>query len=164
MAFSGFGESFGKNCHSYLVEGETLESADVGRHPLLRHPCGASGRLISRKVLRIPTRSRYEKMWLAFWTFSISGVNHAVGAYGMGYQGTLADSVRFRLSNFVAGAIEVFAGPALEQMLYASQKRMLGKVFVGDVAKRVFGYIWVFCVFFWIKPQERYAKMYANLE
>ncbi|CAI6335774.1 unnamed protein product [Periconia digitata] len=150
--------------------GSPLEAYSIQRfwgkfwHPLLRHPCAASGRLISRKVFRFHPRSRYEKTWLAFWTFFISGVNHAIAARAIGCGGTLADSIRFRMSNFAAGAMETIIGPVLEQVILVHQDRAFGRVLVSRSARKIFGYTWVFAVFFWIKPQERYAKLYANLE
>ncbi|PVI06516.1 hypothetical protein DM02DRAFT_649640 [Periconia macrospinosa] len=151
--------------------GSPLEAYSVQRfwgkfwHPLLRHPCAASGRLISRRLLRIPAGSRYERIWVVFWTFLVSGVDHALVAHVIsnGYSGFAADYLRYKLSHFAAGAIEMVLGPILEKKIRAHQDGPLGRIFANSLVRRLLGYLWVFMVFFCSKPHEQYARLYINL-
>ena len=123
-----------------------------------------SGRLITRRWLRISTGSRLEKVAVALWTFFLSAVAHSLTDWFSGAPCNPLSELHFYLVNFAAAAIESLAVPYLDQALLRSGKSRLRRILWSSPVRIIGGFSWVFCVFFWVAPKVQYSKLLDLVE
>lgn len=150
--------------------GSPLQAYSVRRfwarfwHRLTVPCCASTGRQITRSWLRIQPNSRAEKTFLAFWTFFLSGLCHAVADWQAGEFCRPTDDLFFFMVNFAAAALETFALPKIRKLLRRSQGHLLSRVLLSETGTRTIGFMWLLGVFFWSAPKWQYAKLYSALE
>ncbi|KAF2469720.1 uncharacterized protein BDR25DRAFT_227320 [Lindgomyces ingoldianus] len=129
-------------------------------HRLAGPSCACSGRLITRRIMRLAPHSNYEKVVIAFWTFFVSGVFHAVADWQGGETVMPVGEMQFWLANFAAGAIEMLVVGAVGRRLRDGR---LGQALRSNVLRKTIGFVWVFAFFFWVVPMWQYPKFYAAM-
>ncbi|PSN63280.1 hypothetical protein BS50DRAFT_612528 [Corynespora cassiicola Philippines] len=132
-------------------------------HRLAGPSCASSAKLITHHFLRLESPSRGEKMIVAFWTFFVSGVIHAVADWQGGETVMPAGELQFWLSNFAAGAIEVLFMTAAKRLL-RNKNGMFARSLQFQATRKIIGFIWVFAFFFWAVPAWQYPKFYEALK
>lgn len=129
-------------------------------HRVASPACARSGRLVTRRILGLMPRSGAEKLFIAFWTFFISGVFHAVADWQGGEAVMPLGEMRFWLLNFVACAVEMLVANGVKGCWKGNR---LGCAWKLDRLTKAFGFVWVFSFFFWVVPKWQYPKLYHAL-
>ncbi|GIJ83905.1 hypothetical protein Asppvi_002736 [Aspergillus pseudoviridinutans] len=132
-------------------------------HRLTVAPCASSGRMISRRVAVLQPGSQHEKIFIAFWTFLLSGIFHVVADWAAGEPCYPIDDMLFFIANFLAGAIESAIGKRLEHAMKESENGRVRWLFRSGIARKIIGYVWVLGFMFWITPKWQYRKLHDSL-
>jgi hypothetical protein len=132
-------------------------------HRLTVAPCVSSGRLITRRVAGFRPGSQYEKIFIAFWAFLLSGICHIVADWAAGEPCYPVDDMFFFIANFLAGAIESAIGKWLEHAMKKSKNSKVRWLFRSGIVRQIIGYAWVLGFMFWIAPKWQYRKLHASL-
>jgi hypothetical protein len=149
--------------------GDPAEAYSVRRfwskfwHGLTVHSCASSGRLIARQRLRMIPGSRREKSFLAFWTFLLSGICHAIANWQAGEPGIPMTDILFFSANFGAGAAELFVVAWVDRALQTYGAHGLRRLLWSRLARRTIGFAWLLGFFFWITPKWQYPTLRAVL-
>ncbi|KAI9754892.1 MAG: hypothetical protein M4579_004492 [Chaenotheca gracillima] len=133
-------------------------------HKLTAPSCASSGRWINRELLGMAPGSRNEKTFIAFWTFFLSGICHAVSDWQGGELGMPMDDVYFFVANFVAGAVETVVVQLANRALKNNGHDRLQQILWSDAGRRIIGFVWVLGFFFWITPKWQFPKLHAVLQ
>ena len=148
--------------------GSPLEAYSIGRfwsrfwHRLTTPACIASGHRITRNLLGMKAGSRSEKILVAFWTFLVSGLFHAISDWQAGDTTNPSKDIKFFLTSFVFVMVELQVAKLFKGLL--STHDSYGRMFHSAVVARLVGYAWVLCFFFWVSPKWQYAKLYAAVK
>ncbi|KGO50681.1 hypothetical protein PEX2_063190 [Penicillium expansum] len=134
-------------------------------HRLTVSCCASSGKQVTRRLVRMNPRSRSEKIFVAFWTFLLSGLCHVVADWQAGEPCHPYDDLLFFVANFVAGAVEllVVRRLALVKRRCCADNDRVSWLVCSNTIKAVVGYVWVLGFFFWITPKWQYPKLLAVL-
>ncbi|KAJ6186982.1 hypothetical protein N7519_001890, partial [Penicillium mononematosum] len=120
---------------------------------------------ITRRLVGMIPESRSEKIFIAFWTFLLSGLCHVVADWQAGEPCHPYDDLLFFVANFVAGAVELLVTRRLalvKRRRRADDDRVNWLVWSNTI-KAVVGYVWVLGFFFCITPKWQYPKLLAVL-
>ena len=133
-------------------------------HRLTVPCCAASGKQITRHLIGMIPGSRSEKVFVAFWTFLLSGLCHVVADWQAGEPCHPGDDLLFFVANFAAIALELMVVPRLKSRVkrYCADEKVARLAGSGWV-EVVVGYVWVLAFFFWITPKWQYPKLHAVL-
>jgi hypothetical protein len=148
--------------------GTPLEAYSIGRfwtrfwHRLTTPACISSGHRITRNLLSMRPGSRSEKILVAFWTFLVSGLFHAISDWQAGDSTNPLRDIKFFLTSFVFIMMELQVAKLFKGLL--SIHGSYGRMFRFAVVARLAGYAWVLCFFFWISPKWQYAKLHGAVK
>lgn len=123
----------------------------------------SSGKMVARQVGGVVPCSRLEKGFIAFWTFFLSGIYHAIADWQAGESCVPSADLLFFLANFGAAAIETIAVPVIVAVGKQHSNSILCQVIFSDRASKLIGFAWVMGFFFWIVPKWQYSKMHLTL-
>ncbi|KAI4727081.1 hypothetical protein E4T49_05131 [Aureobasidium sp. EXF-10728] len=122
-------------------------------HRLVHKPYLGLAKAVSGKLHIGTFGLRYEKLFLAFLIFLISGLAHAIVSIHAGNLIEAVDDVSFYCINFAVIAVEgVVIG-------LASPLRQ----FLPRWCWKSFGYVWVFTFWFWAAPKWAYHEVHEEL-
>ncbi|CAD0088388.1 unnamed protein product [Aureobasidium mustum] len=139
--------------------GSPLEAYNLRRywgrfwHRLVYRPYIGLARVVSEKLHCNRIGSRFEKCFLAFMIFLISGVAHAFVSLHEEDPAEASDDIAFYCMNFLVVAIE---GTILGT---ASPLRR----FLPPSCWKLIGYVWVFMFWFWAAPKWAYHEVHEEL-
>lgn len=122
----------------------------------------SSGKLVARWVGGIVPGSRLEKPFIAFWTFLLSGMYHAIADWQAGEACVPSADLLFFIANFGAAAIETIAVPGIIQV-GKKRNNILCRHILSDRGGKLIGVVRVLGFFFWVVPKWQYPKMHLKL-
>lgn len=141
--------------------GSPLEAYSIRRfwgkfwHRAIYRPYTSYASILSRRVLRFKSNSRFDKLCISFTLFFISGVAHSAVSWQMGHHCGVWRDVGWFVGNFVAVAFEV----ALQKQL----RPLVEKMGLATMFLKLGGFLWVFAFFFWSVPKWQYPTIYCIL-
>lgn len=139
--------------------GSPLEAYSLRRywgkswHRLVYRPYLSLARIVAVKLRCNHLGSRFEKCFIAFMIFLISGVAHAVVSLQEGNTAEAFDDIAFYCMNFLVVALEGMA------ISVASPLRR----FLPRSCWKAVGFIWVFGFWFWAAPKWAYHEVHEEL-
>ncbi|EIT80680.1 hypothetical protein AO1008_07129 [Aspergillus oryzae 100-8] len=150
--------------------GSPLQACSIRRfwtkfwHRLTVSCCASSGTQVTRRLIGMTPGCRSEKIFVAFWTFLLSGLCHVIADWQAGEPCHPHDDLLFFVANFMASALELLVVRRLERVkgYRADHDKDIWSVLL-KTTNRVVGYVWVLGFFFWITPKWQYPKLYAVL-
>ncbi|BCR96742.1 wax synthase family protein [Aspergillus luchuensis] len=150
--------------------GSPLEAYSIRRfwtkfwHRLTVSSCASSGTQVTRRLIGMTPGCRSEKIFVALWTFLLSGLCHVIPDWQVGEPCYPHDDLLFFGANFLASAMEVLVARRLRFMnrYHAGGDKYFWLGSLRAITAAV-GCVWVLKFFFWITPKWQYPKMYAVL-
>jgi hypothetical protein len=149
--------------------GSPLQAYSVRRfwtkfwHRLTVSCCASSSKQVTRRLVGMTPGSRCEKIFVAFWTFLLSGVCHVVADWQAGEPCHPYNDMLFFVANFVAGAVELVVADRLNRVKKRSGDGTFNQLIWSNPTKIIVGYVWVLGFFFWITSKWQYPKLHAVL-
>ena len=147
--------------------GSLLETCSIRRfwgkfwHRVVYRPYTSYASLLSRRVLGLEPHSIYDKLFVTFNIFLLSGTAHSLVSWQLGHRCGVWRDMAWFCANFVAGAVEM----TFEKRIRAILKRRgyLGayQTFLSGWLRKALGFLWVFAFFFWSVPKWEYPKIYC---
>lgn len=123
----------------------------------------SSGKIVARRVGGVVPRSRLEKLFIAFWTFLLSGIYHAIADWQAGESCVPSADLFFFIANFGAAAIETIAVPMIIPVWKQHSNSILCRIILSDRGRKLIGFAWILGFFFWVVPKWQYSKMHLTL-
>ncbi|KAK6000370.1 hypothetical protein QM012_003616 [Aureobasidium pullulans] len=139
--------------------GSPLEAYSLRRywgrfwHRLVYRPYLGLARAVAEKLHCNSLGSRFEKCFLAFMIFLISGVAHAIVSLQDGNYAEAVDDVAFYCMNFLLIAVE-------EIFIHVASPL---RCFLPRSCWRLVGFVWVFMFWFWAAPKWAYHEVHEEL-
>ncbi|KAH0191371.1 hypothetical protein KCV03_g2485, partial [Aureobasidium melanogenum] len=139
--------------------GSPLEAYSLRRywgrfwHRLVYRPYLGLARVVAENLHCNAFGSKFEKCFLAFMIFLISGVAHAIVSLQGGNLAEAFDDIAFYCMNFLVIAIEGMV------IGIASPLRR----FLPHSCWRIIGFVWVFMFWFWAAPKWAYHEVHEEL-
>lgn len=109
------------------------------------------GRLITRRVLRVEPGSTVEKVFLALWVFTVSGVVHGLVTWKTDPEADPLSDFWFLMLNFLAGLVEM----SIRHVSLFGGKRKSP-----TVLSRLMGYLFILAFFYCIVPPYQFPILY----
>jgi hypothetical protein len=114
--------------------------------------CVLTGHCVGRRTLRILPGSRIEKVFVAFWSFLLTWVFHAiVGCYSSSPAGwhprKARESITFLLLNFTASVMEWIFVQCYHRSVKNRGNIKFGRIVQSTGVTRFIGLLWVFAFF-----------------
>ncbi|KAE8132833.1 hypothetical protein BDV38DRAFT_287429 [Aspergillus pseudotamarii] len=133
-------------------------------HRLTVSCCASSGTQVTRRLMGMTPGCQTEKIFVAFWTFLLSGLCHVIADWQAGEPCHPHDDLLFFVANFMASALELLVVRRLERVkgCRADDDKDIWSVLLKTI-NAVSGYVWVLGFFFWITPKWQYPKLYTVL-
>lgn len=154
--------------------GSPLEAYSIRRfwgkfwNRAIYRPYTSYASILSRRVLRLTSNSRWDKLCISFTIFLISGVAHSIVSWQMGHRCGVWRDVGWFIANFLAAAFELALQnhplflPVVEGCRLSTTTVQQSSRF-RNWSLKILGFIWVFAFFFWSVPKWQYAKVYCIL-
>jgi hypothetical protein len=120
------------------------------------------GKMLAR-IFHLPAKSKYAKTLVAFTVFLISGLSHSVVSYHLGHMATWQQDTYWFILNFLICALEPLAFSLLKS---GAEMMGLGKTVdrvQGTWVGKIFGYTWVFLIFWWSVPMWKFPALHAQI-
>ncbi|KAF7616898.1 hypothetical protein AFLA_004950 [Aspergillus flavus NRRL3357] len=102
--------------------GSPLQACSIRRfwtkfwHRLTVSCCASSGTQVTRRLIGMTPGCRSEKIFVAFWTFLLSGLCHVIADWQAGEPCHPHDDLLFFVANFMASALELLVVRRLERV------------------------------------------------
>lgn len=145
--------------------GNPLDAYSVKRfwskfwHQLFSPSAIAWGHFVSQRLLNLHPRSRCEKVFVAFFVFTLSGAVH--GLLDEGPELLNPTHLLFAWTNFAVISAEIVLYKAISSLhiplVEATSTRPWAIVW-----GRILGLLWVWCFLVWILPELMYPKLFEE--
>ncbi|KAG9683722.1 hypothetical protein KCU95_g15556, partial [Aureobasidium melanogenum] len=122
-------------------------------HRLVYRPYLGLARVVANKLHYNYLGLRFEKCFLAFMTFLISGMAHVIVSLQEGNIVEAVDDVAFYCMNFLVIAIEGMVIGAASPL----------RPFLPRLCWKAVGFVWVFTFWFWAAPKWAYHEVHEEL-
>jgi hypothetical protein len=123
-------------------------------HKLIYRSYTSYGKLISRKILRLPRNSMAGRVFISLFVFTLSGCAHALTAWQLGLVCGYFEEIGFYCFNFLAIIIEM--------LVIAAFNKLTNGYKLNKTVSSGLGYVWVFTVFFTILPKNQFPKIWCT--
>ena len=124
------------------------------------------GCCVSRRIVGFKPSTASESITRVFVVFLVSGLAHSLISWCSGDKQHYMLDTYFFILNFLGGGLEIVFSKWLDLMIKtdARSKTSIHTRSARMVAlKKMMGYCWVFCFFFWAVPKWQYPRAYEQL-